>query len=178
VAAESQHRRDEPSGLRSRSRRSSCLPALSFSSSRPIPIFASRSTSTLTPRPALADRDDRVSVRCQARRRRDAVKILEDFGSDGGHARSPRSWTSSNPIGVLPTRRSARLQHPVDHAHDRHQGHGKADLRETYYSGFGFDDTHGMTASFMQGFDGWIYACHGFRNTPTSRARTANRRSR
>ena len=42
---------------------------------------------------------------------------------------------------------------------------GKADLHEIIYGGFGFNDTHGMTGEFQQGFDGWIYACHGYSNT-------------
>ena len=33
------------------------------------------------------------------------------------------------------------------------------------YAAFGFRDTHGMTNSFTWGFDGWVYACHGFSNT-------------
>ncbi len=45
------------------------------------------------------------------------------------------------------------------------KGLGKADLREIFYSGYGHNDTHGMTGEFQQGFDGWIYACHGFSNT-------------
>ncbi len=43
-------------------------------------------------------------------------------------------------------------------------GDGRADSREILYSGFGFDDTHGMCNSFTSaGY--WIHACHGFRNT-------------
>jgi putative heme-binding domain-containing protein len=41
---------------------------------------------------------------------------------------------------------------------------GKADQREVLFTGFGFKDTHGMTNSFTQRPDGWIYACHGFAN--------------
>ena len=35
------------------------------------------------------------------------------------------------------------------------------------YTAYGFRDTHGMTNSFTCGFDGWIYACHGFSNEST-----------
>ncbi|MEJ7640370.1 MAG: HEAT repeat domain-containing protein [Singulisphaera sp.] len=44
-------------------------------------------------------------------------------------------------------------------------GDGRADRREVYYHSFGFKDTHGMTDNFTWGFDGWVYACHGFSNT-------------
>ncbi len=35
------------------------------------------------------------------------------------------------------------------------------------YTSYGFKDTHGMTNAFTWGFDGWIYACHGFSNEST-----------
>jgi len=41
---------------------------------------------------------------------------------------------------------------------------GKADQRTLVITGQAHDDTHGMTGSFNEGFDGWIYAVHGFRN--------------
>ena len=34
------------------------------------------------------------------------------------------------------------------------------------YGVFGHRDTHGMTDAFTWGFDGWVYACHGYSNTP------------
>jgi len=97
---------------------------------------------------------------------RDSVKILEDFGPDG-RARKISTFVDklNIPIGVMPTSKGAlvysipNISHMIDS-----KGVGKADVREIYYSGFGFDDTHGMTGEFQQGFDGWIYACHGYRN--------------
>ncbi len=35
------------------------------------------------------------------------------------------------------------------------------------YGVFGNRDTHGMTNAFTWGFDGWVYACHGFSNDST-----------
>jgi putative heme-binding domain-containing protein len=107
---------------------------------------------------------------------RDAVKILEDFGPDG-RARKITTFVDklNIPIGVLPTAKGAlvysipSIYHMIDS-----KGTGKADKREVYYSGFGHDDTHGMTGEFMQGFDGWIYACHGFRNTSNVKSRGAS----
>ncbi|HET6575617.1 MAG TPA: c-type cytochrome, partial [Fimbriiglobus sp.] len=42
---------------------------------------------------------------------------------------------------------------------------GKADKREILLSGFGTEDTHGMTNSFTLLPDGWVYATHGYKNT-------------
>jgi len=44
-------------------------------------------------------------------------------------------------------------------------GDGIADKREVLYGPFDTSrDTHGMTNSFTRGFDGWLYATHGFNN--------------
>lgn len=99
---------------------------------------------------------------------RDAVKILEDFGPDG-RARKITTFADklNIPIGVLPNTdgKGALIYHiPSIYGMRDTKGLGKADLREILYSGFGSDDTHGMTGEFQQGFDGWIYACHGYRN--------------
>jgi putative heme-binding domain-containing protein len=104
---------------------------------------------------------------------RDAVKILEDFGPDG-RARKITTFVDklNIPIGVLPTAKGAlvfsipNIYHMIDS-----KGVGRADVREVYYSGFGSVDTHGMTGEFMQGFDGWIYACHGYRNRSVVKSR-------
>ncbi|HZV36295.1 MAG TPA: hypothetical protein VFB72_17090, partial [Verrucomicrobiae bacterium] len=39
------------------------------------------------------------------------------------------------------------------------------------YSEYGQRDTHGLTGSFTWGFDGWVYAVHGFSNDSTVKAR-------
>jgi len=99
---------------------------------------------------------------------RDAVKILEDFGPDGKARKITTFADKLNiPIGVIPdTDAKGALIYSIptiSHMRDS-KGLGKADKREVYYSTFGVDDTHGMTGEFLRGFDGWIYACHGFRN--------------
>jgi len=44
-------------------------------------------------------------------------------------------------------------------------GDGKADKRTPLYGPFDYTrDTHGNQASFRRGFDGWLYATHGFNN--------------
>lgn len=104
---------------------------------------------------------------------RDAVKILEDFGPDG-RARKITTFADklNIPIGVIPTSKGALVYSipSIYHMTDSN-GTGKADKRDVYYSKFGTQDTHGMTGEFQQGFDGWIYACHGFANTSNVKSR-------
>ena len=50
-------------------------------------------------------------------------------------------------------------------------GDGKADKFEKLFGPFGVDDTHGMVNSFLHLPDGWIYACHGFKNSSTVRGK-------
>jgi putative heme-binding domain-containing protein len=104
---------------------------------------------------------------------RDAVKILEDFAEDG-HARKISTFADglSIPIGVLPLSvghgdSALVLSIPNVCRMTDTDGDGKADKREAFYATYGFADTHGMTNSFTWGFDGWVYACHGFSNSST-----------
>jgi putative heme-binding domain-containing protein len=105
---------------------------------------------------------------------RDAIKILEDFGEDG-RARKISTFADGLhvPIGVLPLSVGGKgdsalaLSVPKVYRLTDTDGDGKADKREPFYATYGFADTHGMTNSFTWGFDGWIYACHGFQNTST-----------
>ena len=101
---------------------------------------------------------------------RDTVKILSDFGPDG-RARKIKTFADglNIPIGVLPYQgRGDRLQHPEHLANDAiPTATAKCDKREVLVSGFGHKDTHGMTNGLTLGFDGWVYACHGFSNKST-----------
>ncbi len=100
---------------------------------------------------------------------RDTVKILSDFGP-GGNARKIETFADglNIPIGLLPMPSSnAALVHSIPNIYhlEDSDGDGKADRRDVFYGVFGNRDTHGMTNAFTWGFDGWIYACHGFSNT-------------
>jgi putative heme-binding domain-containing protein len=54
-------------------------------------------------------------------------------------------------------------------------GDGKADRREVLYGPFDHTrDTHGNQASFRRGFDGWLYATHGFNNDSHVKGRDGN----
>ncbi|WP_435011182.1 PVC-type heme-binding CxxCH protein [Tundrisphaera lichenicola] len=99
---------------------------------------------------------------------RDRVVILDDFAEDG-HARSVSTFADglNIPIGLLPIGRGdSALVHDIPNIRRfvDTDGDGKADKVEVAYEKYGFRDTHGMTNAFSWGFDGWIYACHGFSN--------------
>lgn len=107
------------------------------------------------------------------RKGRDSVKVLSDFGPDGRARKIVTFADGLNiPIGVLPMGDSA-LVHSIPYVWKMTDtnGDGKADERLILLDRFGFDDTHGMTNAFTLGFDGWVYACHGFRNDSTVKAR-------
>ncbi len=101
-------------------------------------------------------------------RPRDSVKILSDFGADG-RARKIETFADglNIPIGLLPLPSArAAIVHNIPNIYLMRDtdGDGRADTRDELYGVFGNRDTHGMTNAFTWGFDGWIYACHGFSN--------------
>ena len=102
---------------------------------------------------------------------RDKVLILSDFGTDG-KARKVETFADglNIPIGALPLGTGdAALVHsiPSVRRYTDTNGDGRADRSDPAYAEFGHRDTHGMTNAFTRGFDGWIYACHGFNNDST-----------
>jgi putative heme-binding domain-containing protein len=102
---------------------------------------------------------------------RDAVKILEDFGPDG-RARQITTFAEglNIPIGLLPLPNPKEaLVYSIPNIYRLRDttGNGYADERRVLYSRYGFRDTHGMTSAFTWGFDGWVYACHGYSNMST-----------
>jgi putative heme-binding domain-containing protein len=97
---------------------------------------------------------------------RDAVKILEDIGPDG-RARKITTFADKLdiPIGLLPlTDHALIFSIPRIWRMDYADG-GKAGERKAFLGEIGNRDTHGLTSAFSVGFDGWIYACHGYLNT-------------
>jgi putative heme-binding domain-containing protein len=98
---------------------------------------------------------------------RDAVKVLDQFGADGRAGRISTFAEGLNiPIGLHPYKDGALIFSIPNIYHFRDtNGDGKADQQETVLGRFGFEkDTHGLTSSFRRGYDGWIYADHGFNN--------------
>ena len=105
---------------------------------------------------------------------RDTVKILSDFGPDGHAGKITTFADNLNiPVGVLPQRgadgRDSAIVYSIPGIWRLTDatGAGKATERKLLIAGQAHDDTHGMTGSFIEGFDGNIYAVHGFRNAST-----------
>jgi putative heme-binding domain-containing protein len=100
-------------------------------------------------------------------RGRDSVKMLEDRDGDGRYETATTLVANLNiPIGVTPVRGGVIVfSIPEIARHDDADGDGLPERRGVLAGPFGYDDTHGMANSFTRGLDGWIYACHGFRNT-------------
>ncbi|VTS08136.1 PVC-type heme-binding CxxCH protein [Tuwongella immobilis] len=104
---------------------------------------------------------------------KDRLQVLSDFGPDGRARKIVTFADDLNiPIGVLPLPSGNDvLVHSIPNVYLLRDtnGDGKADERKVILSGIGYRDTHGMVNSFRLGFDGWIYACHGFANESTIR---------
>jgi putative heme-binding domain-containing protein len=98
---------------------------------------------------------------------RDSIKILEDTDNDG---RADKITTFADklniPIGVLPYKNGC-IAHSIPNIwyFEDTNNDGKCDKRTKLYGPFDHTrDTHGMENAFRRGYDGWIYACHGFNN--------------
>ena len=105
---------------------------------------------------------------------RDTIKILEDFAPDG-RARKVTTFAEglNIPTGIYPCKDGC-IAFSIPNIYFFHDtdGDGKSDKRELLYGPYSYDrDTHGMTNSFRRGFDGWLYATHGWSNTSTITAK-------
>lgn len=103
---------------------------------------------------------------------RDRLMIFEDFGPDGRARKVTQFADGLNiPIGVYPFRTDERGWKAVVWSIpnlwllEDTDGDGTCDRRTILYGPFDASrDTHGNQASFRRGFDGWLYATHGFNN--------------
>ncbi len=100
---------------------------------------------------------------------RDKISILEDTDGDGKADVIKTFADKLNiPIGIVAVQDGAiaysipSIYHFVDH-----DGDDQVDERKVLYSGFQYNDTHGMINNLMRSWDGWIHADHGFANTST-----------
>lgn len=105
---------------------------------------------------------------------RDKIMVLENFGPNG-HAQkiTPFAEGLNIPIGIYPYKNGC-IAFSIPHMYffDDTNGDGKADTEEIVLSRFGYEkDTHGMTGAFRRGYDGWLYADHGFNNDSTLKAK-------
>ncbi|MDX1952697.1 MAG: c-type cytochrome [Verrucomicrobiota bacterium] len=105
---------------------------------------------------------------------RDTIKIFEDFDANG-RARKITTFAEglNIPIGLYPYKNGViAWSIPNIWFFQDTDGDGKADKKEILFGPLGWEkDTHGNNASFRRGFDGWLYATHGFNNTSTIKAR-------
>lgn len=99
----------------------------------------------------------------------DKITILEDSDGDGKADRFTPFATDLNiPIGIIPVQKGAiAFSIPNVYKFNDEDGDGISESKHKLLGEFGYQDTHGMVNNFVRGFDGWIYACHGFTNTST-----------
>jgi putative heme-binding domain-containing protein len=101
---------------------------------------------------------------------RDKIKILSDFHANG-HARKVTTFAEglNIPIGLYPYKNGViAFSIPNIYYFRDTNADGKADTKDLILGRFGFDrDVHGLTSAFRRGYDGWLYADHGFNNNTT-----------
>lgn len=110
-------------------------------------------------------------------RHRDTVRILHTTKGEGQADEVTTFADGLNiPIGVLPLSKGAIVYSipNIDRLTDSHGG-DRADQREVLMGSVGHKDTHGMTGEFTWGYDGWVYACHGYYNTSTITAKDGSK---
>lgn len=105
---------------------------------------------------------------------RDSVQIISQFEQNGRAKAVTTFATGLNiPIGLYPYQNGVlAFSIPYVYSLQDTNGDGKADTKDIIMGKFGFDrDTHGLTSAFRRGYDGWIYADHGFNNNTTLTAK-------
>ena len=97
---------------------------------------------------------------------RDRITILEDTDGDGKADKFTHFEDTLNiPIGITPVHNGAvAYSIPNVYRFTDNDGDGKADSSKKLLGPFEFIDTHGMVNNLIRGWDGWIYACHGYAN--------------
>jgi putative heme-binding domain-containing protein len=103
---------------------------------------------------------------------RDSIKVFSDTDKDGTFDKITTFADGLNiPIGLYPYKNGV-IAWSIPHIwwFEDSDGDGIADKREKRFGPLGWErDTHGMNSSFTRGFDGWLYATHGFNNNTTIR---------
>ncbi len=108
---------------------------------------------------------------------RDYIGILQST-RDNGRADKVTTFVGglNIPIGVLPLSDGA-IGYSIPNIYrfydPDHQDH--ASRQEVLMGSIGYKDTHGMTGEFTWGFDGWVYACHGYSNTSELKAKDGSK---
>ncbi len=97
---------------------------------------------------------------------KDRISILEDTNGDGIADKFTHFDDTLNiPIGILPVADGA-IAYSIPNVirYTDADGDGNPESRQQLFGPFEFKDTHGMVNNFADGYDGWIYGCHGFTN--------------
>ena len=108
---------------------------------------------------------------------RDTINVIEDTDGDGLTDKITTFADGLNiPIGLYPHGDGVICFSIPNIWYLRDtDGDGKCDDREILYGPFDTSrDTHGMCNGFSRGFDGWLYACHGFNNQSKVKGRDGN----
>jgi putative heme-binding domain-containing protein len=98
---------------------------------------------------------------------KDSIRVLEDTDGDGKFEKVTVFADGLNiPMGIYPWKGGCVAFSIPDIIHfEDTNGDGLCDKRTKLYGPFDTSrDTHGMCNAFRRGFDGWVYACHGFNN--------------
>ncbi len=98
---------------------------------------------------------------------RDSIKVISDTdGDDRLDTTTVFADKLNIPIGLLPYGDGViAFSIPNLYYLRDTDGDGRCDTREVIIGPFDTSrDTHGMINSLRRGYDGWIYACHGFNN--------------
>ena len=105
-----------------------------------------------------------------AKKGRAKVMVLDHFDAKG-HAQKVTTFVEglNIPIGLYPYKNGViAFSIPKVHYFQDLNGDGQSDKDDVLLTGFGYEkDTHGLTSAFRRGYDGWIYADHGFHNDST-----------
>jgi len=100
---------------------------------------------------------------------RDRITILEDTDGDGKADKFTNFTDSLNiPIGItLVPNGAIAYSIPNIYKFTDNNGDDKADQATKLIGPFEYEDTHGMVNNLVRGYDGWVYACHGYANNST-----------
>lgn len=96
----------------------------------------------------------------------DRLQILEDRDADGSfETQAGEVPDLTIPIGVVPVENDLVVYGiPNIYRASDPDGDGVYQEKKVLFGPLGYADTHGMQNGFVRWYDGWIYACHGFRN--------------